>query len=230
VLPQAAEAAHLALEVAARLAEALEARLPVDGVDLGERVDELFADVPALGRRVERRGHAGRDDVAVHALHHVERCADDGLVVADREHFGYARGRAADRVQEPRLAQDVVGARRQGRPGRTADDEVAVAAAHEVRDVRVPLAERLDLEVARAEPVLVEERLQRLDDEQRRALVGGGLGVASDNVVRGGCDGHLALENLVASVIRRGAPCLARHRNLRRAGSVLAAMPSALRP
>ncbi len=48
-LPQTAEAAQLALEVAAGLAEALEARrLPVDGVDLDERVDQLLADLPAL--------------------------------------------------------------------------------------------------------------------------------------------------------------------------------------
>ena len=41
-LPEAEEAPQLALEVAGRLAEALQpGRLPVDGVDLDERVDEL---------------------------------------------------------------------------------------------------------------------------------------------------------------------------------------------
>ena len=45
VLPEAAEAAQLALEVAGRLAVALEpARPPVDGVDLDQRVDQLLAD------------------------------------------------------------------------------------------------------------------------------------------------------------------------------------------
>ena len=55
VLPQAEEAAQLALEVAGRLAEALQAGVaPVDGVDLDERVDELLADAPAVLEAVER--------------------------------------------------------------------------------------------------------------------------------------------------------------------------------
>src|SRR5436190_1883754 len=50
VLPQAGEAPQLALEVARWLAEALQpARLPVDLVQLDERVDELGADAPAPG-------------------------------------------------------------------------------------------------------------------------------------------------------------------------------------
>src|SRR5919199_4890913 len=81
-------------------------------------------------------------------------------------------------------------ARRERRARRAADDDLAVAAAHEVRDVRVPLADRLDVELAGAEAVLVEERPQGLDDEQRRALVALGLGAAFDDVVRGGGDRH----------------------------------------
>ncbi len=54
-LPQPGEPAQLALEVAGRLAEALEARrAPVDGVDLDERVDQLLADRRALLGGVER--------------------------------------------------------------------------------------------------------------------------------------------------------------------------------
>ena len=50
-LPQAAEAAQLALEIAGRLAEALEARrAPVDRVDLHQRVDQLLADPASLVR------------------------------------------------------------------------------------------------------------------------------------------------------------------------------------
>jgi hypothetical protein len=109
------------------------------------------------------------------SLHDVERRADHRLVVAHREHLGDTRGGAADRAQETRLAQDVVRAGRQRRPRRAAHDEVAVAAANQVRDVRVALAERLDAKLAGAEPVLVEERAQRLDDEQGRPLVGRSL-------------------------------------------------------
>ena len=58
VLPQAEEAPQLALEVAGRLAEALEAGgAPVDRVDLDERVDELLAHAPAVVGAVERGGH-----------------------------------------------------------------------------------------------------------------------------------------------------------------------------
>ena len=49
-LPQPAEAAHLALQIAGRLAEALQPRRPpVDRVDLRQRLDQLLADPPALG-------------------------------------------------------------------------------------------------------------------------------------------------------------------------------------
>ena len=59
MLPQAEEAPQLALEVARRLAEALQAGVaPVDGVDLDERIDELLADAPAVLGRVERGGTA----------------------------------------------------------------------------------------------------------------------------------------------------------------------------
>ena len=55
-LPQPAEAPQLALQVAARLAEALQAhRLPVHGVDLDERVDQLLGDPRALRRACPAR-------------------------------------------------------------------------------------------------------------------------------------------------------------------------------
>ena len=54
VFPEAEEAADLPLEVAGVLAEAVQpARLPVDRVDLRERVDELERGPPALLRVVE---------------------------------------------------------------------------------------------------------------------------------------------------------------------------------
>src|SRR4051794_28924126 len=63
VLPQPGEAPQLALEVAGRLAEALQpAGLPVDRVDLDERVDELLADPPAPVGAVEALGDRVGDD------------------------------------------------------------------------------------------------------------------------------------------------------------------------
>ena len=51
----------------------------------------------------------------------------------------------------------------------------------------MPVADRLGIEVAGAEAVLVEERQQRLDDEQRLALVARRvLGGADDVVGRDG--------------------------------------------
>ncbi len=124
VLPQAEEAPQLALEVAGRLAEALEAGVaPVDGVDLDERVDELLADAPAVVGAVERGRHRARDDVALDALHDVEGRADHRLVVADGEHGGHARA-PGERRQHARLAQDVVGAGRQRAARRAAQDDV----------------------------------------------------------------------------------------------------------
>jgi hypothetical protein len=54
----------------------------------------------------------------------------------------------------------------------------------------VAVADGLGLERPRAEPALVEERAQRLDDDQRRAVVALRLGGRRDDVVGGRCDGH----------------------------------------
>ncbi|MDQ3723185.1 MAG: hypothetical protein M3376_09010 [Actinomycetota bacterium] len=57
MLPEAAEAPQLALEVILGASgEALQPTgAPIDGVHLDERVDELLADPPALPRRIQRR-------------------------------------------------------------------------------------------------------------------------------------------------------------------------------
>ena len=54
------------------------------------------------------------------------------------------------------------------------------------------LADRLDLDLAAAEAVLVEEGRERLEDEQRLALVGLALGVGADDVVGGDLGAHRA--------------------------------------
>ena len=192
MLPQAQEAAQLALEVARRLAEAVEAGVaPVDGVDLDEPVDQLLADAPAVVAAVERGRDRARDDVALDALHDVEGRADDRLVVADGEHGGHARA-AGEGRQHARLAQDVVGAGGQRAARRAAQHNAGALAAQGVGDVRVALADGLDLDVAGAQPVRVQEGHQRVEDEQRLALVGLALGVGADEVVRGHLGAHRA--------------------------------------
>ena len=190
MLPQAEEAAQLALEVARRLAEALQARVaPVDGVDLDQRIDELLADAPAVLGAVERGGHRARDDVALDALHDVERRADDGGVVAHREHGGHARAAGQGR-QHARLAQDVVRAGRQRAARRTAQHDVGAVAVQRIGHVGVAVADGRHLDVAGAQAVCVEEGLERLEDEQGLALVGLALGVGADDVVRGRLRAH----------------------------------------
>ena len=77
----------LALQVSGGLAEPLEAHAsPVHGVQLGQRVDESFAD-PGSCRRValESRGQAIADHDPLGALHQVEGDPDDRGVVAGQE-------------------------------------------------------------------------------------------------------------------------------------------------
>ena len=183
VLPQAAEAAHLPLEVARRPAEPLEAGgLPVHGVDLHERVDELLAHAPPVGDVVERGRDLAREDVPLDPAHDEERRADDARVLAHREHLGNAR-RPADRAQHARLAPDVVGARRQRRPRRASDHAVPAVAHDHVGDVRVALADGRRLDGPGTEPALVEEALERFGDEQRRPIVARRLLEGADDVV-----------------------------------------------
>ena len=54
----------------------------------------------------------------------------------------------------------------------------------------MPLTDRLGLDLALADTVLVQEPAQRLDHEQGRARVGGRVRVCMDDVVRCRCDGH----------------------------------------
>ena len=109
------EAAQLALQIAGRLAEPLQADLgEVDRVQLDERVDQFVGDPPALLGVVQRRRDRVGDHLAVHLLHHVERRADH----ARRPRTPPARGGCAPAVgsrapQQAGLAQHVVGAGRQ---------------------------------------------------------------------------------------------------------------------
>jgi len=64
--------------------------LPVGGVDLDQRVDELLARAAALVGGVEDLGQLRGHHVAVELLHDVEGRADDRLVLAHGEDARHA--------------------------------------------------------------------------------------------------------------------------------------------
>ncbi len=141
-------------------------------MDLDERVHELLADAPALGRRGERRRQLGGDDHALDLLHHVEGRPDHRLVRAGEQDARRAHAPAVDRGEQPRLAQDVVGRGRQRWARRAAQDDLRAPAGDEVGQVRVALAYLGRVERAAPDAVCVEQRLERSADEQRRTLQG----------------------------------------------------------
>lgn len=124
-----APAAHLAFEVALRLAEIGQpGGLPVDAVDLDQRIDHLFADAAALGGRVELGRQLLADHDAVHPLHHVERRADHVHVFAQQQRLRHPRGRAVQSGEHAVLTPDVVGAGQQRAAGRAAHHPLLRAA------------------------------------------------------------------------------------------------------
>jgi hypothetical protein len=140
-------------------------------VDLHQRVDQLLADAFALGRRVQLDGQLRHDRLSLDPLHHVEGAADHVLLRAHRQHIGHARGRIGQRPQQARLAQHIVGARRQRRPRRPAQHHLLVAALDQVGHVGMPLADRAGHDLAFAQAVLIQEARQRLEHQQGRATV-----------------------------------------------------------
>ena len=185
MLPQAAEAPHLALQVAGGLPVALEAaRPPVDLVHLGQPVHELGADRAALAGLVEPRRNVRGHNHAVHLLHHVEGDAEDGGVVAGRQHGRHADRSALKRLQEARLAQHVVGRGRQRWARWAAQHPARAAAADEEVEVGVALSDPLGLQAPLPDAVGVEKGLQRLAHDQRPGLEARGLRCGVDHVGR----------------------------------------------
>ena len=134
-LIQRAEAAQLALEVAARAPEAAQRLgLPVDGVELGEGVDHGQAERPAVGAGRDRVGDHG----AVERLHHVERRADQLRVLADGEDARDADALLGERELQPRLAHDIVRGRRQWRRRRASQHDARPTPLDQVGQVEDP--------------------------------------------------------------------------------------------
>ena len=112
--------------------------------------------------RSRGRRAAARDDVPVEEVHHVERDAEHGLVLADGADLRQPDPVRSERELEPGLAHHVVRRGRQRRPRRPAEDEPLAAPFEQVREVRAAaLADPLARERAGAETVLVEECLDR---------------------------------------------------------------------
>ena len=140
---------------------------------------------------VERGRHRARDDVALDALHDVERRADDGRVVAHREHLrARARGPASARsTRASRRTSCALGgsgaarraAQRRRRRRRGAARRSRWSGRRRPASTRASPAPR---------PCASRKAAQRLEHEQRLALVGRGLGVGADDVVRGDCGAH----------------------------------------
>jgi predicted ATPase/DNA-binding SARP family transcriptional activator len=170
-LPEPRPPAQLALEVAGRLAQGLEAaRAPVDGVQLGQRVHELEAEAAALGRRVEVRRQRLADDRPDDLLHDVERRADHAVVLAHREDPWNAHAAPRQAGLDARLADHVVrGGRQRGR-GRAAHDDAGPVALDEVGQVRGAVADPRCTRRPGAETLGVEERLELGQGQELRRL------------------------------------------------------------
>ena len=111
VLPLRRPPLQLALDVALALGEVAEPDLvDVDGVQVGEHVDEVLAQPrPQLERQLGRRVLGAVEHDAVDEAHHVERRAVDRLVGAQPERRRHRHGGRADGGDDPVLAGHVVG-------------------------------------------------------------------------------------------------------------------------
>ena len=122
----------------------------VDGVEVGEGVDDGEADAPTdVGVLRHRRRDGAPDDDAGAVLDHEEVGTDDRVVVAEGEGPWRRRVGAPQARQRAELPLHVVGAGRELPERRPADDEAAIAEAHEVREVGRAVGELQHLHRAR---------------------------------------------------------------------------------
>ena len=108
--------------------------------------------------------------MSVQIRHDVERHAENGLVLRDRDDRRQAREpRLPQRQLESRLPHHVVRRRRKRRPRRAPQHEETVVALEQEGEVRAAaLADPPRPQLARAEAVLVEECANAVEHEQRR--------------------------------------------------------------
>ena len=154
-------------------------------MDLDECVDELLAEQRVDRWALQPRRQAVGDDVPVEEPHDVERDADDGVVLADRDDRRQADPVRRERELKARLAHHVVGGRRERRTRRPPQDVALVASFEQEGEVRAPtLADALGVDGALTEAVAVEERLEPVEHEERGA-VARSLGARRDDVGHG---------------------------------------------
>ena len=148
VLPLRRPPLHLALDVAVALGEVAEAdRVDVDGVQIGEHVDEVLARRTAkLDRQLLRLLDAVEHD-AVDVAHHVERRTVDGLVGAQPERRRHRHVGLADGGDDPVLAGHVVRRGQHVTERRAAQHELrAVGAGDPEGQVGAAAGDELELE------------------------------------------------------------------------------------
>ena len=116
----------------------------VDGVEVGQHVDEMVArrhaegriELPALLRAIEH--------LAVDELHDIERRAVHRLVRAQAERLGDRNGRRTEGGDDAVLTPHVVRRRQHVAERRAADDDPpAVGTGHRVREVRAATTDQL---------------------------------------------------------------------------------------
>ena len=186
-LPELREAAHLPLVVAPRPGEGRERRgRDVGGVDLDESVDQVEAERSPAVLTLQTGRHLFRRDDPVQEAHDVEGHADEARVVADgHDRRQPLEPRLAKGELEACLADDVVGRRRERWAWRTTEHERVGVALQQEREVRPSaLADPLRAHVALSEPVLVQERADAVEHEERRQRLPFRLGGGRDDVSR----------------------------------------------
>ena len=161
---------ELALEEAVGAAEVLEAACaPVDGVQRPERIDERLADAAPLLGVVETGRQRRGADLALQVLHDVEGHVHRLALARDAEHRGHRHVRARERLEDARLAQHVVGARRERARRRAAQYNGAPARRDGVGEVGVPVADALHHDGGRGDARPLEPGLERLELERESA-------------------------------------------------------------
>ena len=186
-LPELREAPHLALVVAPRSPERGQAgRRDVGRVNLDERVDEVLAERPLGGLALEPGRRVVRRDEAVEVRHHVERDAEQALVLTDGDDRRQpAEARFAQSELQPRLSHDVVGRRWQRRARRAPQHERACLALEQKREVgAAALTDPSCPHLPRTESVLVEKPPHPVEHEERGPGEPFGIGDGLDDVAR----------------------------------------------
>ncbi len=148
VFPLGAPALHLAGDVALAFGQVAEADgIDVDGVEVGEHIEEVLG-----GNRAEGLGQQGSpihtiENHPVDEGHDVERCSVDLLVGAQAQRWGYGHTRGSHCGDDAVLARHVVGGGQHMTEGRSAEHESgAVGAGDGVGEVGPATGDEVEAE------------------------------------------------------------------------------------